>query len=252
MRFAAVTSRITRGNSAVFFLLLACGLFWWSGADLLKRFAENRNAQEARFSPPPKEFPKSPIADMNNQIAALQIAVDLEGTAVVYPEVIGRLVVRALDDRGAISVYDLVQMLSIDPRAIVLRGSTTEVDPEAELFAVVLGRLSEAGKSEARKLRAIQANRGTPPFTVGDAWVHTRVTFNLRQILNPDADQLKILDAIRRSALHQPRRPGAKINAVAKVSDAKGDELQFYTFFGGDLPLEAIPGRRPARDEPAQ
>ena len=54
--------------------------------------------------------------------------------------------------------------------------------------------------------------------------------------MHPSAEQKAMLDAICRSALHLPRQPGVKINAVPFLSDRDGARTAFC---GGFLPLEA-------------
>ncbi len=99
-------------------------------------------------------------------------------------------------------------------------------------------RLTEKAKTQARRVREFQVRMGVPASAVGDEWQLSKLTFSLNDLIRPDQHQMHVLDAIRRSALHSGKNPGAKFNAEPLLID-RDDEQP--VFAGGYLPLEAPP-----------
>jgi hypothetical protein len=226
-----------RCNAARFLLVGAVISFWWAGAQIAQEREADRAAESAREPSRQKKHPQlSQAVVNNNRTAALQLPPNLEGTAVIYPEEVDALVSADGTFRNGLSASELARRLRIAREQIARSGSIDEVDPDAVLFNVVTGRLSEGAKAQARRSRAIQARMDVVASAVGDEWVETRLGITLSVLMHPSVEQKAMLDAICRSALHLPRQPGVKINAVPFLSDRDGARTAFS---GGFLPLEA-------------
>jgi hypothetical protein len=210
--------------------------FWWGGARIREHTERDRSAQEARKPPRQRQHPQLAQTIVNNNKAAeLQLPPNLEGTAVIYPEEVDALVSPDGTFRTKFSVSELAGLLRVAPEQIAKTGSRDEIDPEAVLFNVVTGRLSEGAKTQARQIREIQARMGVVASAVGDEWVQTKIPCSLNALMHPNDDQKPVLEAICRSALCLPRQSGAKWNAVPLLFDREGNHA---TFCGGFLPLE--------------
>ena len=199
----------------------------------------DRAAESAGESSRQKKHPQvSQVVLNNNRTADLQRPPNLEGTAVIYPEEVNALVCPDGTIRTGLSASELGRRLGVAWRQIARSGSNDEVDPNAVLFNVVTGRLSERAKAQARQTRAIQARMGVVASAVGDEWVETKLGITLNVLLHPSTEEKAVLDAICRSCLRRSKQPGAKINAVPFLSDR---DRAHAVFSGGFLPLEAIP-----------
>ena len=78
--------------------------------------------------------------------------------------------------------------------------------------------------------------------------MQTKLSFSLKALKHPSADQRLVLDSIRHSALGLPRQPGAKTNPAPMMTVADGEQPRDFNFTGGSLPLEPMPH---PRDVPA-
>jgi hypothetical protein len=231
--------RLVQRHSLGFLLVCFGVLSWWAGNEFLQWSRTNDPREKPGYSPPLKNAPPpSPDAKKNNANAALGLAPDLEGTAVLYPEEVAHLVHHDGEFRTDLSLDELATILKVDRQTIAKKGSTVEVDPDAKLFTAVAARLTEKAKAEARRVREIQVRMGMPASAVGDEWQLTKLTFSLNDLIRPDQHQMHVLDAIRRSALHRGKKPGAKFNAEPFLI-VRDDEQPVFT--GGYLPLEAPP-----------
>jgi hypothetical protein len=229
-------SQFWRLNPLGLLIVSAFAFFWWGGAELMQRIQQNQSEELAGRSAPPGNYPQPSQAVVNNnKTAALQLAPNLEGAAVIYPKEVDALVSADGRFRTDLSLGELARLLRVDPQTIAKRPSTAEIDPEAVLFTVAVGRLSANAKAQARRTREVQARMGIHPSAVGDEWTQTKLSFSLSALLRPNEDQRLVLDAILGSALHLPREPGAKINAVPLMYDRPDEQP---TFDGGFLPLE--------------
>jgi hypothetical protein len=223
--------RLAQWNSLGFLVLCGIGLLWWASDHL------RQATGKADYSPPLESVPKpTKEVDDINEIVKQGYAPDLEGTIFVYWERLNALVRSDGSIRTDLSLHELARITGVKWEAIAKRGSTTEIDPSAVLFTVIIARQSERSKSQARQLREKQARLGMPRSAVGDEWVRTTAAFSLSDLRNPGPEQKQILEAISRKKLTPQRQPGAKINAVASPTAPEVGEL---VLFGGDLPLEA-------------
>jgi hypothetical protein len=237
--------RFARFNSVGVLMVVTVTLFWWLGSELMSDVGQNRAEERTGYSPPLQAMPKiSQLARDNIEIAGLHLAVDLEGTAVAYPEEVNGLVGPDGKFRADLSVDEMARILKIDSKKIAKRGSQTEIDPEAELFTAVTGRLSESAKAHSRQLREIEASLGHARSAVGHEWVETEVSFSLNILMHPNQDQTEILDSISRAARTVKRQPGAKINATPVMAEPGGGRPNVFQFTGGFLPLEAPTAER--------
>jgi hypothetical protein len=243
LRFRSL--RFVQWNSVRFLLVCAVGFFWWVGGELVHELVKNSIEDEAARSSPPDSYPKPKLFVVNkNKDAQLRLPPDLDGTAVVYPIEVDRLVGPDGSFCTDLSLSDLAGLLNVDPQTIARKGSNDEVDPDAVLFTAVTGRLSEQAKALARRKREIQIQDGLPPSAVVEDWVQTKLSFSLKALKHPSADQKLVLDSIRHSALGLPRQPGAKTNAAPLMTIADGEQPTDFNFTGGSLPLEPIPHPR--------
>jgi hypothetical protein len=236
--------RILRWNSARVLLVGAAGLFWWLGCEYVHRFG--------RYSPPSEGMPKASQAVVsNNKAALLQLPVNLEGTAVVYPQVVAALVRAEGEFRTGLSLNEMASVLKVDPQTIAKRGSRNEIDPEAVLFSALTGRLAERAKARSRRMRETEYPDTRPALVEPDEWLTVDVPFSLNVLRHPNQEQKMILDAISRSARGLMREPGAKANAVPLPFLHAGRQLQPSEFAAGYLPLEPLPVDHGADEKPS-
>jgi hypothetical protein len=215
-------------------LVGTAGLFWWVGCEYAQQFRLNPVGKKNGYFSPSERIPgPSPVAQANNKAAELRLPVNLEGTAVAYPEEVAALVSADGKFHTELSLKEMAGVLRVDPRTIAKRGSRTEVDPEAVLFQAVTGRLSERAKVESRRLRATDEQGLGPVMDESDQWVTVEYRFTLNSLRHPSPVQELILDAISRSARGLMREPGAKVNAVPLP-------FPVFNFAGGYLPLEPL------------
>jgi hypothetical protein len=234
--------RFARWRSAGTLLVGMAGLLWWLSGEYAHRFDQNRIEEKAGFSPPSERIPKPSRAVVNNDEAALLLRpVNLEGTAVAYPEEVDGLVGADGQFRTDLSLSEMASVLRIDPQTITKRGSKNEIDSEAVLFEAVTGRLSERAKAKSRRLREIELREGWPVSAFGFEWVTVDFPFSLATLKHPNHEEQVVLDAISRSARGLKREPGATTNAVPLPSVRQGGRFRGFEFAGGYLPLEPFP-----------
>ena len=242
--------RFARGHSAGTLLVGMAGLFWWSSGEYPHRFGQNRIEENTGVSAPSERIPKPSRSVVNdNEAALLHRPVNLEGTAIAYPQEVDRLVDAGGRFRTELSLDEMASVLSIDPQTIAKRGSKNEIDPEAVLFEAMTGRLTERAKAESRRLREIELREGWPISAFGHEWVTVAFPFSVNTLKHPSQEEQVVLDAISRSARGLRREPGAIANAVPLPSAREGSRFRGFEFAGGYLPLEAIPGGRAVRAE---
>jgi hypothetical protein len=234
--------RFARWRSTGTLLVGMAGLLWWLSGEYAHRFDQNRIEEKAGFSPPSERIPKLSRAVVNNNEAALlQLPVNLEGTAVAYPEEVDGLVGADGEFRTDLSLSEMASVLRIDPQTIPQRGSKTEIDSKAVLFEAVTGRLSERAKAKSRRMREIERREGRPVSAFGHEWVTVAFPFSVTTLNHPNHEEQVVLDAISRSARGLKREPGAKTNAVPLPSVRQGGRFRGFEFAGGYLPLEPFP-----------
>jgi hypothetical protein len=223
-------------NSAGFLLVGAVIAFWWGGDQIAGHGERGRLGHQAANRPRQRMHPQLAKAiDNNNKAAELQLPPDLEGTAVMYPEEVDALVSPDGTFRTSLPLGELARLLKVEPETLAKKTSRDQIDPDAVLFNVVTGRLSERAKTQARRTREIQARIGLVASAVGDEWIQTKIPCSLNVLLHPSLDQKPVLEAICRSALRLPRQPGPKFNAVPFLLNRDGDHAAFC---GGFLPLQ--------------
>ncbi len=240
------TLRLAPVNFAALLMICIVALLWWASGKLPRPAAGNGNEPESDYSSPLKNGPLPLVTVMNERTAALGLPVNLEGTVVAYPEAVGALVGADGGFRTDLSLSALATLLEVDPRTIARKGATTEIDPDAALFTVVTGRLSEPAKAHSRRLRAIEASQGRAPSGVVHGWLLNEMRFCLNALARPSLEQRPVLGAIRDSARGIPRRPGAKFNAISSAQLRDADQRKAFKFEAGNLPLEPFPTDRPA------
>jgi hypothetical protein len=230
-------------------VLVVVALFGWLSNQVAHRATQNQVDEQTRYSPPLKEMPpRSREAIINEDAAALHVEVDLDGTAVVYPEQVRGLVRSDGSFRTDLTLEELARVLNLNARRIATQDSR-RINPDAVLFKVRIGRLTENSRASARRHREMEAlERRGLPFG-GYEWASGEESFTLNSLRRPTAAQQAVLNAISRSARLLPRQPGARINAVALESLSKAAEPQPFEFSAGLLPLEAARGDRGAPND---
>ena len=142
--------RLARWNSAIALLVSSAGLFWWLGSQHAHRFGQHRVDENAVYFSPLEGVPKSSKAvENNNKTAKLHLPVNLEGTAVAYPEEVGGLVAADGSFRTELTLNEMATVLRISSQTIAKPRSKKEIDPDAVLFKAVTGKLSDAGQSRS-------------------------------------------------------------------------------------------------------
>ena len=169
LRFGSL--RFVQWNSVRFLLVCAVGFFWWVGGGLVHELVRIQSKMRPRSFLAAGQLPEAKLFVVNkNKDAQLRLPPDLDGTAVVYPIEVDRLVGPDGSFCTDLSLSDLAGLLNVDPQTIARKGSNDEVDPDAVLFTAVTGRLSEQAKALARRER-IQIQDGLPPSAVVEDWV---------------------------------------------------------------------------------
>jgi hypothetical protein len=176
-----------------------------------------------------------------NKDAELHLPVNLEGTAVAYPQDVAAMVGPDGEFRTDLSLNAIASLLKIDPRTTAKRGPKDEIDPATVLFTAVAGGLSEPAKTRSRRLRETEYGGLQPVLATGDEWVTVEFPFCLNAIRHPNPEQKLILDAISHSARGLTRQPGARANAVPLQSIHEYGRSGKFEFKGGYLPLEPFP-----------
>jgi hypothetical protein len=241
--YCARALRSVHWNSARVLLVGAAGLFWWLGCEYVHRLGQ--------YSPLSPGIPNaSRTDDSNNKAAALRLPVNLEGTAVAYPEEVAALVRPDGEFRTELSLSEMASVLVIDPRTIAKQGSQNEIDSEAVLFKAVTGRLSERAMGRSRRARETEPQGLQAVLATTGEWVTVEVPFCLNALRHPNQEQKVILDAISRSARDLVREPGAKANAVPAPWLHAGGRSDPVEFAGGYLPLEPVPVDRGTDENP--
>jgi hypothetical protein len=185
-------------------------------------------------------MPEPDQEEVNNyETAKLKLPPALDGTAVIYPMEVRRLVAPDGRFRTELSTVNLATLLNLDARAIAKKGSITETGPDAVLFAAVIGRLSEQGKARLRWERGQEGIENQPSFTADDEWVRTMYLFTLKSLKSPTYEQKQVLDAISRSARKLPRQPGATLDANGVWITREELMSGAVRFTTGLLPLES-------------
>ncbi len=151
-----------RWNSVGLLLIAATCLLWWIGRDQRSSSDGRNNDELTGYSPPPPGMPRQRRADANNRNAELGLAVNLDGIAVLYPELADGLVAPDGRFRTELSLLEMSRVLQIDPLSIAKTGTTDEVDPGAVLFTAVTGTLTDRVKAlrAAPKRDAGRAGQG--------------------------------------------------------------------------------------------
>jgi hypothetical protein len=255
--FATRLWRLVSWNSVGLLLLAAVLAFIGLAAELARQQAGLKaDGQKDGYSPPlPNVPPLSRAVIRNNIDAALKRPANLDGKAVGYPAEVDHIV---REEDGLflldLSLDEMSNKLRVARSRIAKRGSPGEIDPDAVLFVVVVGRVTEPSKANARYLRKKEAIERLGMSEGGYDWDTAEVAFTLRALRQPNAEQAEILEAISRSARILPRVPGLKINAVAVQSVAEGGRPEPFGFTGGFLPLEAltVDDAAPPADSPTQ
>jgi hypothetical protein len=233
---SGLVTHFVRCNAVGFLLVGTVIAFWWGGARIAEHAKSDRTERQAANPPRQRQHPQiSKAVDNNNKAAELKLPPDLDGTAVIYPEEVDALVRPDGTFRTSLPLGELARLLKVEPEKIAKKGSRDEIDPDAVLFNVVTGKLSEKAKTQARRTREIQARIGLIASAVDDEWLETKIPCSLNILLHPGDDQKPVFEAICRSALRLPRQPGAKFNAVPLLLERDGEHAAFS---GGFLPLE--------------
>ena len=156
--------RFVQRNSIRFLLVCAAGFFWWVGGELVHELVKNSIEDEAARSSPPHNYPEPKLFVVNkNKDAQLRLPPDLDGTAVVYPIEVDRLVGPDGSFCTDLSLSELAGLLNVDPQTIARKGSNHEIDPDAVLFTAVTGRLSEQAKALAQQSGRSRSRTVCPP-----------------------------------------------------------------------------------------
>jgi hypothetical protein len=236
---------LARWCSARSLLIVSAALFWWIGCEYARRLGP--------YSPPSGAMPKPTQGVVNNNTAAaLLLPVDLDGTAVIYPEQVAELVGRDGEFRTGLALHEMARVLRVDPRRIARGASKSEIDPDAPLFKAAIGKLTEPAKARSRIMRKMDDQGLQPVAATHDEWITVVFPFTLNNLRHPNQRQKEILEAISRSARGLMRQPGAKLNAVPVPSFREGGNFAAIDFAAGYLPLEPFPDDRGMDEKPAR
>jgi hypothetical protein len=224
----------------LFVAAAGAGLLWFIARGSPTRSGAPDLDEFDGYSPPLAEMPE-PDQEVvsNNETAKLKMPPALDGTAVMYPMEVRGLIAPDGHFQTDLSAVKMATLLNLDARAIAKTGSISETDPDAVLFAAVIGRLSGPGKARLRWEREQEGIENQPSSTAGDEWVKTVYPFTLKALKSPTYEQKQILDAISRSARKLRRQAGEKFNAHA-VRVTRDDLMSgAVRFTAGLLPLES-------------
>jgi hypothetical protein len=225
-------------------LIGSAAFFWWLGCEYALR--------SGRYSPPSVGIPKpSQSVVNNNKTARLRLPVNLDGTAVVYPEHVAAMVGIDGQFRTELSLGEMARVLLLDPRTIAKPGSPNEINPDAVLFRAVTGRLTERAKARSRREREIDEQELGHVMATARDWLTIDFPFSLNSLRHPNSEQNVVLDAISRSARGLMRQPGAKVNAVGLPMVDESGKFPRVEFAPGYLPLEPLPADRVVDESPA-
>jgi hypothetical protein len=237
--------RLVLRNLTWAMLSFAAVCFYWLDTERMLPPLQGPLDEQARCSPPAKEMPPpSREAVIHEHAAALHLPVDLDGVAVVYPEEVDSLVRDDGSFRADLSLSEVAGILKIGVKTISLAGSQREIDSDATLFVVKVGRLTEDSKARARRHRELEAHvqREIP---LGDyEWITADVGFTLNSLRHPTSEQRLILGGISHWARRLPPKPGGAVRALSLESAPGGGRPQPFEFSGGMLPLERLPAER--------
>jgi hypothetical protein len=226
-------------NSGGLSLVAAVGLFWWAGTGLVPVTGPDQSEVDASFAQARAKATRSSQAAVTlNREAGWPV--ELEGLAIVYPDEVNPLVRDDRSFRTDLTLAEMAKILNLPPESIAMRGEVTRVDPDAVLFRVALGRLSEDSKADCREVRAIAARERWEISPEVYEWVASEQNFTLRALMKPNPEQQTILDAIGRAARGETSPPGVKIRAVACWRAHQPGDFSFL-FTGGCLPREQPP-----------
>ena len=228
-------------NSALVATAAAIAIFWWIG----NRFPNG--PRRDGYSPPAASSPEpSRISINNNRSAGRKLAVDLDGTVAVYPDEVDRLVAPSGRFRIDLSVEHIAAILNINGRMIARTSNSNDLDSEAVLFVVAVGRLTAQARLRSAAERLRQARDGVPADYAVDEWTTQELRFTLRTLSHPSSREQAILEAISRSARECMPEPGEKIRAIPATR--REIESGAVDFSPGYLPLEqAVANTRQGR-----
>ena len=165
-----------------------------------------------------------------------KLAVDLDGTVAVYPNEVSRFVARVVVFEIDLSVEHIAAILNINARMIARTSNSNELDSEAVLFVVAVGRLTAQARLRSAAERLRQARDGLPADYAADEWTTQELRFTLRTLSHPSSREQAILEAISRSARECMPEPGEKIRAIPATR--REIESGAVDFSPGYLPLE--------------
>jgi hypothetical protein len=165
-----------------------------------------------REAPLPRLPPESRTVANNNMIARLGWAPNLDGTAIAYARQADRLV-EGGGFRTDLSLDQTARALEISPSSIANPRSPDEIDPDAELFRVQSGVLTQKSKESARRSER-QLLAGMLPDPIVNEWVITEFSFTLNRLKRPSDEEKEVLSAIARAASEIMPGPDDRVSAV--------------------------------------
>jgi hypothetical protein len=210
-------------------LLVLTSLALCLGTAVLRR---NKHADliNADYSPALESFPAaSPSAISNNAIARMGLLPNLDGMAVLYPDVLKNLISDGRF-RTDLPLPDITKILN--PGKI--SDHDNAIDPDAPIFSVIIGTLSEESKAHARGYWMTQQRNGLPPNGGVGEFTRKRVVFTLNNLKQPDDERKLIIEAILRAELRPPLVIGYEARAIGV---AQGEiESGSVGIWAGSLP----------------
>jgi hypothetical protein len=195
-----------------------------------------------REAPLPGLPAQSPTVANNNMIARLGWAPNLDGTAIAYARQADRLV-EGGQFRTDLSLDQTARALEISPSSIANPRSPSEIDPDAELFRLQSGVLTEKSKESTRTSER-QLLAGTLSDFIVNEWVITEFSFTLNRLKQPSDQEKEVLSAIARAASEIMPGPDDKVRAVGVPRDALegGPVVLTYGMLPRSIPT-TVPGR---------
>jgi hypothetical protein len=228
----------TRWGRIAAVALVAAVTAWAIGHVASKRIEDGDIEASSERQEPAPGFPASrKVADNNNAIMKRGLVGDLDGTAIAYAAEVDGLVANDGRFQTGLTLEPMARILNVGVETISKASAPHEIDPDAVLFKVQSGRLTELGKELSRRRRKEQALQGRKRDAVYDDWIVKKLSFTLNRLKHPNEEEGIVLEAISRSARSMMPQPGDKVRAV---SVNRGDlESGSVILTPGMLPLEA-------------
>jgi hypothetical protein len=190
-------------------LLVLAGLALCLGTAVLRR-TKHTDLINADYSPALETFPPASPGDINNNaIARMGLLPNLDGVAVLYPDVLKNLISDGRF-RTDLPLPDITKILHHGK----ISDNDNAIDRDAPIFSVIIGTLSEESKAYTREFWRTQQRNGLPPNGGVGQFTRKRIVFTLNDLKQPDDERKLIIDAILRAERRAPLVIGYPARAI--------------------------------------